>query len=180
MSNTFYLSPFLFSHCFHIHFSKRGTPICGRIILQKKLSSHLSCFLYFALILFFSQELVGGTRQKIFRIPWLLQDSTISILLKLWIVGQKNGLFYAFLVRYLASRHLGLACCRELSNPATHYHLMLLYKNQLKNKSCKKFSTEMNQKSYNWFVRQGSTLWHHLLCPGLSFRYRDIQKEVQF
>lgn len=133
VSKAFCLSPLLFSYpC--THFSSWDTCICGNVILQKKLSSHLFHFFYFALTPFSCQELIKSIRHKIlnpltaWRPVYFLPFFGFQTL---WIVGWKNVLSYAFSVGYPDGSHSSLACCSKHSLIYfTHWRLLLIYKNQ--------------------------------------------------
>lgn len=139
VNNEFWLNPLLFSYCPCIHFSSWDISICGRVILQRKLSSRLLCFLYFALTSFSCQEFIKRKNGSTFRIHWLLGDPSIF----LSFVVPSNSLacwVEEWFVRCLFSGvpgccHSSLACCRKHSPiHLTHWHLLLIYKDQPKKK----------------------------------------------
>lgn len=172
MRNTFWLNPLLFSYCPCIHFSSWDTSSCGRVILQRKLSSHLLCFFHFALTSFSSQVFIKRENGSTFWIPWLFFG--VSLRLSNSLLGGRMPFQWGT----QSGSHSSLACCRKHSL-ITHWHLLMIYKNQPKKPSCKNESK--NRESHNWLVREGGTMCtgrHCPLCRGSNFRQRETQKEV--
>lgn len=103
--NAFWLNPLLFSYCPCMHFCSWNPSICGRVILQRKLSSHLLCFFYFVLTSFSCQEFIKRKSGPTFRILWgpIYFLEFCCSFQDLWRVGWRNGLSDAFSVGYTAA-----------------------------------------------------------------------------
>lgn len=155
VSNAFWLNPLLFSYCPWIHFSSWNTSIRGKVILQRKLSSHLVCFFYFVLTSFACQELIKRKNGSTFRIPWLPGESSIfwsSVVAFKPFVGWRNGLSDAFSVGYPAALTHPWPVAESTLIHLTYWCPLMIYDDQPK-KSVN-FHVKMNQ-----WIKKATTDW---------------------
>lgn len=138
MRNASWLNPLLFSYCPCIHFSSWDTSSCGRVILQKKLSSHFASFILPWLLFLLRNSVRGKMAQHFKSLDCLGTHLFFGI--SLWF---SNSLLGGGMVCQMpfqwgtqSGSHSSLACSRKHSL-ITHRHLLMFYKNQPKKPSCK-------------------------------------------